>query len=524
MVTASTTFHVAEGRKEDHREGGCPCGCAPCEGGCGLDCLERPRYFCGQLLTDSDLTALVEWTRARLGLVRFRDGWGVVCGLDVRCDPRKPSAIEIGEGYAVSCCGSDIVVCKPAVVDLSDACRKPKSLCEDPCAPKQEDSPGTDTSDGESGDPWACPDGVWVDVLIDAADEEAGGRPTLSTDGCQRIGSCEASRVRETHRVIVRPTAGDPLKLAEYRWRERYGRCFETVESAGLPHVWNDDVKPTYRELRLAVERFALDHACEGSCRAMRWICVPGAPPDDDEVDPKFLERVRLSLLLDCLIAVGRCECQTCEPGTAVLLARVLVAPGATEDCPCRVVAVDDAPPYRRPLGHDCPPARLGRVNLGDLLGQRPEGVCLEVVRRGLEVVPVETLTAAEALGRLTRKLPPIFKCGQAVRILTVDDECLGPRVVGFGSGQRLLDTSVSVDVVEAQPAEPAPAPSHPLLRIDEMTPHRVELLAGQNITSLEDLATADRRELRRVFPGRKNVDLDAIKEQARALAQEGDA
>ena len=522
-MTAHTTVHVTEGCKEDRREGGCPCGCAPCEGSCGLECLERPRYFCGQLLTDADLTALVEWTRARLGLVRYRDGWGVVCGLDVRCDPRTPSAIEIGEGYAVNCCGSDIVVCKPAAVDLSDACRKPKSPCDDPCAPKPEDSTETGTRDGVSEEPWGCPEGVWVDVLIDAADEQAAGRATLSTDGCRRGGSCEASRVRETHRLTVRPSAGDPLARAEARWVKRYAQCFRALDESGLP---DDDT--TYGNLRLAVERFALDRGCEGGCRALRWICAPGAPSDDTPVYYDVVQRVRLALLLDCLVAVGRCDCQTCDPDTAVALARVLVVPGATEDCPCRVITVDDAPPYRRLLGHDCPPAGLGRVNLGDLLGQDPRGVRLEVVRRGIEVVEVnEDLAAAEALDLLSPKRPPIFDSTQAVSILVVNDECLGPRVVGFVSGwrRRLSDTTVSADVVEVpQPAEPAPAPSHPLLRIEGMTPHRVEVLADHNITSLEDLATADRRELRRVFPGRKNVELDAIKERARALAQEGDA
>jgi hypothetical protein len=530
-VTAYTTFHVAEETEKDLREGDgpcgcsetkhhesdCPCGCTPCEGGCVLDCLERPRYFCGQLLTDTDLTALVEWVRGRLGLVRYRDGWGVVCGLEVRCDPRKPSAVEIGTGYAVNCCGSDIVVCKPVVVDLSEACRSPKSLCDDPCAPKPEESTETGTEDGVSRDPWDCPDGLWVDILIDAADEEAGGRPTLTTDGCRRIGSCEASRVRETHHLTVRsPSAADPLLRAEERWAKRYAQCFTALDASGVPE---DDT--TYGQLRLAVERFALDQGCDGGCRALRWICRTGAPSDDAEVSNDVVQRVRLALLLDCLVAVGRCTCQTCEPGAAVMLARVLVAPGAAGGCPCRVVAVDDAPPYRRPIGHDCPPAALGRVNLGDLIGKRPEGVCLEVSRRGIGVTDIVDVEAGDALGYLQRAHPPIFGCRHAVHILTVADECLGPRVVGFlpAWDKRLSDTSRLGDVTEE--TVPRPHPEHPLLRIEEMTPHRVELLAGDNITSLEDLANAGVRRLRRVFPGTKYTDLEDIKKRARKLADE---
>ena len=47
------------------------CGCG-CGGWCGcdtrccdLECLVRPNFFCGQLLTDADITALVDWTRSR---------------------------------------------------------------------------------------------------------------------------------------------------------------------------------------------------------------------------------------------------------------------------------------------------------------------------------------------------------------------------------------------------------------------------------------------------------------------------
>jgi hypothetical protein len=497
-VTAHTIFPVAEARTEDNHEEDCPCGCAPCGEGCRLECLERPRYFCGQLLTDADLTALVEWTRARLGLVRHRDGWGVVCGLDVRCDPRKSSAVEIGEGYAVSCCGSDIVLCKPAVVDLSDACRSPESPCDDPCAPKPEEPTGADRVERS---PWDCPEGVWVDVLIDAADEEAGGRSALATDGCRRLGTCEASRVSETHRIERRPSAGDPLARAEKRWTKQYAQCFAALDESGLPE---DDT--TYGELRLAVERFAFDRACEGGCRALRWICAPGAPSDDAIVNRDVVERVRLAVLLDCLVALGRCGCQTCTPGMAVMLARVLVVPRATEDCDCRVVTVDDAPPYRRPLGHDCPPAGLGRVNLGDLLGQRPEGACLEVLRRHVEVVGIRPLDAAEALALLDPKHPPIFNCNEAVEILAVEDECLGSRVVGFESGRGRPATA---------------APTHPLMRIEGMTPRRIARLADLGITSYDDLARAEISELRRVYPGKKAEQLEAIKGQARTLADE---
>jgi hypothetical protein len=503
VVSAQTIFPAAEAhRTEAERDCGCRCGCAPCDDGCRLECLERPRFFCGQLLTDADLAAMVEYTRARLGLVRYRDGWGVVCGLDVRCDAAKASVVTIGEGYAVSCCGSDIVLCEPAVVDLSDACRPPASPCDDPCAPKPKPQEPEENENGERS-PWDCPDGVWVDVLVDALDEEAAGRSVLATDGCRRVGTCEASRVRETHRIFTRRSAGDPLERAEHAWTERFERCFAEVEEAGLP--WDDT---TYGELRVAVARFAHDHACGGGCRVRRWLCPPGAPADDTVVVRTDVQRIRLALLLDCLVCLGRCDCHACAPGSAVMLARVLVVPGAGEACPCRVVAVDDAPPYRRPIGHDCPPARTGWVNLGDLVGKRPEGVYLEVRRRGLDVIDLNLVDADEALGRISRKRPPIFGCDEDVDILAVDDECVGWRVVGFASNR----TDRRADRVVAE---------EEMMRVEGMTPRRVDRLDERGIRSVDELAVATAADIRHAFPGTTDAKVDAIREQAASLRHE---
>ena len=65
-----------------------------------LPMLVRPRFFAGQLLTDRDLTALEQWVHFRLGLVRHRHGWGVVCGLTVQFDPKDPGKLSVMAGPA----------------------------------------------------------------------------------------------------------------------------------------------------------------------------------------------------------------------------------------------------------------------------------------------------------------------------------------------------------------------------------------------------------------------------------------
>src|SRR5262245_47892370 len=121
--------HASDVIAKAAKSGNCGCGCN-CKTGCrcqtrccDLDCLIRPNFFCGQLLTDADLTAMVEWNRSRFALSRYRDGWGVVCGLDVSCSPVYGATVSccgdsnggpfvyVNPGYAIDCCGNDLVVC-----------------------------------------------------------------------------------------------------------------------------------------------------------------------------------------------------------------------------------------------------------------------------------------------------------------------------------------------------------------------------------------------------------------------------
>jgi len=62
------------------------CGCKPGRTCDGLECLCRPRFFAGQLLTDEDLRRLDHYVVAKNRLHnRYLHGTGVVCGLEVVC-------------------------------------------------------------------------------------------------------------------------------------------------------------------------------------------------------------------------------------------------------------------------------------------------------------------------------------------------------------------------------------------------------------------------------------------------------
>ena len=102
----------------------------------GLECLCRPRFFAGQLLTEEDLNRLDHYIVEKNKLHnRYLHGWGVVCGLEVFCHPCE-GQVTVTSGYALSPCGDDIVLCandSVNVCDLIQRCRERERLdCEPP--------------------------------------------------------------------------------------------------------------------------------------------------------------------------------------------------------------------------------------------------------------------------------------------------------------------------------------------------------------------------------------------------------
>ncbi|GGL14615.1 hypothetical protein GCM10011588_31430 [Nocardia jinanensis] len=101
----------------------------------------RPRFFAGQLLTDTELTALSTYLTEKDRLHnRYLHGTGVVCGLQVECDECGPG-VRLRPGYAIDPCGADIVLPENIsvnVVDLVDTCtrRERAADCDPPRAPQ----------------------------------------------------------------------------------------------------------------------------------------------------------------------------------------------------------------------------------------------------------------------------------------------------------------------------------------------------------------------------------------------------
>ncbi len=105
-----------------------PCGCDDAACDCAvcrtLVCTERPRYFAGQLLTETELNSEQAYLLAKQRLHnRYLHGVGVVCGLEVVCH-ECDGWVRVQPGYALDPCGNDIVVCEAQDFDVLDAIRR----------------------------------------------------------------------------------------------------------------------------------------------------------------------------------------------------------------------------------------------------------------------------------------------------------------------------------------------------------------------------------------------------------------
>jgi hypothetical protein len=121
------------------------CCCAACT---GLQCLDRTRFFSGQLLTEADLNNEQSYLLAKNRLHnRYLNGWGVVCGLQVTCGECN-GWVNINPGYALDPCGNDIIVCAAQSFNVLQAIQ----AC---CAPPQQ---ATNCSPLRYSPPPACQD------------------------------------------------------------------------------------------------------------------------------------------------------------------------------------------------------------------------------------------------------------------------------------------------------------------------------------------------------------------------------
>jgi predicted flap endonuclease-1-like 5' DNA nuclease len=419
----SLTVPVVDKARQD-----CHCGCAPCDGTCcRLDCIVQPRFFCGQLLTDADLSALLKWARDRFGLSRYRHGWGVVCGLDVRGKYGSPTTLIVTPGYAVDCCGNDIIVCEEASIDLKRVCRDQ----EDPCADLRREMDLINETPA-FGDRLRA-----VDIYLQYDELSADRVTAMGRGSCKQVSECEYSRTQETYKLTweIGVAGTDPVRARARRWLEEYEKCLDVLKDFRAQFGASADPE----QVRQWLLRWLHEHQEYGLSYVYELIKTASV---DFLRQERNLVPVFFAVVQACRNAYLNCGCFGCDEDARLPLARVWLLPddrAAGQEC--RVVAVDPYPPYRRPIQPECWPAPLGEVNVGRFIWHRWEEVCTALTDLGLNVErtpfrPPATLRALQ--DSLTCDL--FIPCGQRRFAVVFDPgeipglnlQIFGERVIGF--------------------------------------------------------------------------------------------
>jgi hypothetical protein len=397
----------------------CGCGCSDCQGGCcDLDCLSRPNFFCGQVLTDDDLKALVDWTNAKAALQRYTTGWGVAHGLEVSCwHTAKASGVKVSAGYAIDCCGRDIVVCEPLTYQFK--CDKPF----DPCCKKKDEAPNNDNTEGDDTKLACIPASeLRAFELCIAFDEKhtAGQRP-LARGGCGPLADCQATRIIETGRLYAKEIT-DPC----------------VVHPADRTDEYRRKLKSFIDELTEYKTPKALRDWVYGKLHSFCFVeeCLCELSPNEQVPMAQWYGYVIQDWRNDYFqTACDPCAGNICE-GDGVPLARVWVWDRSKDNCrSCSVVYIDAYPPYRRFLSNDCS-SQSDCLDLTKYIWRDVEEVRLELHKLGYGVVDVTEVNNLEGLIHLA-ELPPHLDltCAQRndpLRIHSYADYCNRQRVVLF--------------------------------------------------------------------------------------------
>lgn len=200
---------------------GCGCGCGGSGGnssgcaGCGsaaaganpvASAFVRPRFFAGQLLTEDDLTALADYTIGKDRLHnRYLFGAGVVCGLWASCDPCGGGTVTVAPGYALDCCGRDLVLGCATTLDVNAMIRDLLAAqlgkdCGDPCS-----GPAAFSSAGQ-GAPVNRHYRLFARYGEQSTDPVA---PYATGDQCGPV-TCESTRIREGISFVLKCPAEAP--------------------------------------------------------------------------------------------------------------------------------------------------------------------------------------------------------------------------------------------------------------------------------------------------------------------------
>ena len=467
------------------------CGCSQCkEECCELECLVQPRFFCGQLLSDQDLTAMLDWVKGKSALIRYRHGWGVVCGLDVSCasSPGSGPIVDVSSGYAIDCCGNDMIVCSDAKLDLSSCCPPPPAPCTGNAPPPAQQQLGGDGQ--KSFGPFTLPKSEVqaVDVLIRYKETQSDPKSGLARGGCNGTTACEYTRTHEDYELYCMPVddCDDPSDKRAYRWHTDYkeglAKIFDDLEKL---HDANDSQRTIVRLLE-----WLRKHPPHAFCFLCEYLCDLQRV---EHLEPGWFNEVVFWIVQDWRISYLRCECEGCGPDTSVRLARVWLwrRKDSQGKQLLQVVYINDYPPFRRPVTRDCWPVPADSVTLAPYIWQTADSSCVPLRQLGfpdIRFVPFDPADFSTQL-RSENIFVSCSNLNEADMLVAHyrKDHCGQSRIVYFGTPETGVRKKVAVDPAQLPPD----APELDLRQVWGIGDASAKRLRQAGIRNLVDLSSA---------------------------------
>jgi hypothetical protein len=331
--------------------------CSPAPGcpACGqLECLCRPRWVAGMVVSEADLNRLDYYITAKQRLHnRQLFGSGVACGLVVTCHPCGDGVVSVSPGYALGPCGEDIVVCAPDAVDVCAMIRQCRGLEQQAvnCRPW--------------GDTAGCKDvqETWV-LAIRYIEQPSRNAPMLRAgtgascdcgSGCSCGSSCSGDCTTSTTGRTATPTACAPTVVCEtYR--------YEVFRAPAQPDCSGDQKPPVGRLMQAMT-------TCAGDLIALLQnppqVPLSQLTPDGEQQWVRYCSQIRAALYSHFTrFGTTRCGeltqlCQiTCptagSPNFSTAMQQVLPALGplifaAVQDCICLALLPPCPDPQKDP-------------------------------------------------------------------------------------------------------------------------------------------------------------------------------
>lgn len=464
MTEMMTMTAVRSADKKD-----CGCGGGSHADCCQLECLVHPRFFCGQLLADQDLTALVDWVKAKSALARYRHGWGVVCGLDIHCGKR--GTITVSPGYAMDCCGRDIVVCDETPFDLSPCWQRPDDPCAGTAVVRNQAmrseitfNNGIPASDDQFG---FIPrrELQAVDIFIRYVESQSDSRTALARGGCGGAAGCEYTRVHEGFEIYCRPA--EDCEVAPDQWIE-----WETDYVQGLLNLRRDLDRILKLEAPLdRLLEYVTRHSPHTFCFTREWLCYlqrPQDPPVPADTMGANLAEIAFWIVQDWRNEYLRKPCRGCGPETGIRLGRVWMwmrrDSRGKEDL--SAVYLNAHPPFRRPLSNDEWQTPADKINLAPYVWQPVDSALQSLRRAGVATTSVQVGANITALAGQEVILAD-FGSGAAAEPVTVywapDPHCREQRrIVAFARAATAGAAMSTTTTTTTPPTPPGPATPPP--------------------------------------------------------------